>query len=456
MTKRNRSDHPENTELTLLEKNLRKTRNFQLKKLIFNTGLFAGSALYRTLEITVGIMGIVFLCLPLLWVFTVRKIFSGRNIFLNKNVAGKGGQQITVRYYNVGWSPVAGLGLLFSVLKGDLSFVGSTLVASDKRTGQPMSNYLSNQKPGILSLWNLRSGSKIGHEGFMATEWEYCFTRGFVSDLFIALRSIPAYFFRSTEQVYSASVTLLDIPFSNTTMDGAVDAIKSELETAEESRSFFFVNADCLNKSYRDKEYSTILKNATHVLPDGIGINIACKLIGCSLRENINGTDMLPYLCKMAASKQYSIYLLGGRQGVPEKMAAKIQGDFGVKIAGQQHGYFDHAKESEAIVDQVNTSRADILLVAFGAPLQERWITANRSRLKTKVCLGVGGLFDFYSGNTRRAPRWLRELGLEWVYRILQEPGRMWHRYVVGNPLFLYRVMAWWSREKIIQKGTKL
>jgi N-acetylglucosaminyldiphosphoundecaprenol N-acetyl-beta-D-mannosaminyltransferase len=126
-----------------------------------------------------------------------------------------------------------------------------------------------------------------------------------------------------------------------------------------------------------------------------------------------------------------------------------------VTIAGTHHGYFNHATESEGIVDLVNRSSADILLVAFGVPLQEKWIAANHSRLQTSVCMGVGGLFDFYSGNTRRAPRWLRELGLEWVYRILQEPGRMWQRYVVGNPLFLYRVLVWRGKQKNVSQGTK-
>lgn len=455
MTERNKSERLESEELTLLKNNLRKRHTVQLRKLLFNIGLFAGSALYRTLEIILGMTGVVFVCLPLFFILAVRKVFSGRKIFISQNVIGKGGVQITVRYFNVDWSPLAAFGLLLAVVRGDLSFVGSTLVNIDERAGQPMGNYLSDQRPGVLSLWNLRAGSKIGHEGFMATEWEYCFTKNFASDMFIALRSIPAYFFRSSRQEQSASVTLLGISFDNITMKEAVDLIHSEIETKSEARTFYFVNADCLNKSYRDAQYSTILKNANHVLPDGVGINIACKMIGRALRENINGTDMLPYLCRVAAREQYSIYLLGGRQGVAEKMADRIEAEFAVKIAGTHHGYFDHARGSEGIVDQVNQSGADILLVAFGAPLQERWIAANRSRIKAGACLGVGGLFDFYSGTTRRAPRWLRELGLEWVYRMMQEPGRMWHRYVVGNPLFLYRVLAWQAREKNTSKETK-
>ncbi|NTV93680.1 MAG: WecB/TagA/CpsF family glycosyltransferase, partial [Chlorobiaceae bacterium] len=106
-------------------------------------------------------------------------------------------------------------------------------------------------------------------------------------------------------------------------------------------------------------------------------------------------------------------------------------------------GYFDHRSESDAVIGKINSSGAAILLVAFGAPLQEIWIAEHRQKLLPRVLMGVGGLFDFYSGTIRRAPRWMREIGFEWVYRIFQEPARMWRRYVIGNPLFLYRVMKW-------------
>jgi N-acetylglucosaminyldiphosphoundecaprenol N-acetyl-beta-D-mannosaminyltransferase len=110
-----------------------------------------------------------------------------------------------------------------------------------------------------------------------------------------------------------------------------------------------------------------------------------------------------------------------------------------LKIAGARDGYFS-PEEEEGVVDAINGSGARILLVAFGAPRQELWLARWRDRLLAPVSMGVGGLFDFYSGRIPRAPLWMREMGLEWVYRLMQEPGRMWRRYVIGNPLFLYRV----------------
>jgi N-acetylglucosaminyldiphosphoundecaprenol N-acetyl-beta-D-mannosaminyltransferase len=108
-------------------------------------------------------------------------------------------------------------------------------------------------------------------------------------------------------------------------------------------------------------------------------------------------------------------------------------------IAGTRDGYFDAAEEAE-VIESINASGADILLVAFGAPRQDVWLKAHKQALRVPVRMGVGGLFDFYSGRIPRAPVWMREMGLEWTYRLLQEPGRMWRRYIIGNPLFLYRV----------------
>jgi N-acetylglucosaminyldiphosphoundecaprenol N-acetyl-beta-D-mannosaminyltransferase len=111
----------------------------------------------------------------------------------------------------------------------------------------------------------------------------------------------------------------------------------------------------------------------------------------------------------------------------------------GLEIAGARDGYF-RPEEEGAVIEAINGSGARILLVAFGAPRQELWIARWRDRLAPPVAMGVGGLFDFYSGRIPRAPVWMREIGLEWVFRLMQEPGRMWRRYVIGNPLFLYRV----------------
>jgi N-acetylglucosaminyldiphosphoundecaprenol N-acetyl-beta-D-mannosaminyltransferase len=113
----------------------------------------------------------------------------------------------------------------------------------------------------------------------------------------------------------------------------------------------------------------------------------------------------------------------------------------GLKIVGENNGYFEkNTIEEKNIINSINESHADILLVGLGAPFQEKWIHSHRKELSSKILMGVGGLFDFYSGNIPRAPLWIRKMGLEWTYRLYQEPRRMFKRYVIGNPLFIYRV----------------
>jgi N-acetylglucosaminyldiphosphoundecaprenol N-acetyl-beta-D-mannosaminyltransferase len=114
-----------------------------------------------------------------------------------------------------------------------------------------------------------------------------------------------------------------------------------------------------------------------------------------------------------------------------------------LKICGFRSGYFDHDKDSDIVIGEINDSRPDILLVAFGAPLQEKFIRKNAQKIEARVLMGVGGLFDFYSGRIARAPYWMRQLGMEWVFRLMKEPRRMWKRYIIGNPVFLYRVFRW-------------
>jgi N-acetylglucosaminyldiphosphoundecaprenol N-acetyl-beta-D-mannosaminyltransferase len=149
---------------------------------------------------------------------------------------------------------------------------------------------------------------------------------------------------------------------------------------------------------------------------------------------------MFPLLCEVAARERLPIYLLGARPGIAKAVADNMVKRYPeLEIAGTRDGYFDSGEE-QAVVDAINTSGARILLVAFGAPRQELWLERWRERLVPPVGMGVGGLFDFYSGRIPRAPVWMREMGLEWVFRLMQEPGRMWRRYIIGNPLFLYRV----------------
>lgn len=243
------------------------------------------------------------------------------------------------------------------------------------------------------------------------------------------------------------SINIFDVQIANITMKKSLELIEEAI-TKNEQRKMYFVNADCLNKVYKDPDYKKVLNAAKYIFGDGIGVKIGSKIIKNPIIDNVNGTDMLPLLCEQCEKNNSSIFLLGAKPGVPEDMKKNLENKFKkLKIASFHHGFFDKENESNNIVELINTSKADILLVAFGTPFQETWIHDYASRLNCSVLIGVGGLFDFFSGNMPRAPKWMRTLCIEWVYRLMQEPGRMWKRYILGNPLFIYRVIKWNSKK---------
>jgi exopolysaccharide biosynthesis WecB/TagA/CpsF family protein len=234
---------------------------------------------------------------------------------------------------------------------------------------------------------------------------------------------------------------VLGLPVDAMTLSSAADWV---LEQAAGTTpvTAHFVNAHCINVVAEDRSYRQALLAADRVLPDGSGIRMACRMLGHAAPDNVNGTDLLPLMCERLAAAGVSIYLLGGGPGVAAVMAENLIARWpGLRVAGSRDGFFSEDK-TEAVIDEINASGAAVLLVAMGVPRQELWIARHRALLAPRVCMGVGGLFDFFSGRIPRAPRVLRGLGLEWTWRLAQEPRRMWRRYLVGNPAFLLRVGA--------------
>lgn len=396
----------------------------------------------RIVEILAGLMVCTLLVPPVLLVFLWRKMITGVPVFHPRPVIGSHGRAITIYQFNRVWPPLRNLPLFYELLTRRLALVGTAITDSDQHLAVPENGYIRLIKPGIFSLWRVRQASRIAHEGQGAIEWEYVFKKRLVYDFLLLLRVLPSLVFGGSLSDSPDSLRIFDLDITNLTMREAIAQIDQTVAGTTQS-SVYFVNPDCLNKMITDPQYFQVLQAADQIFPDGIGLTIAGKMLRTPLKENINGTDMFPFLCEMAATREYSLFLLGGRPGVAEEMARRIQDRFHVRVAGTAHGYFDHDNDCAAVVEQINQSGADILLVGLGAPLQEKWIAAHRRALAPKVLMGVGGLFDFYSGNVKRAPRWVREIGLEWIYRIIQEPRRMWRRYVIGNPVFLYRVLKW-------------
>jgi N-acetylglucosaminyldiphosphoundecaprenol N-acetyl-beta-D-mannosaminyltransferase len=242
---------------------------------------------------------------------------------------------------------------------------------------------------------------------------------------------------------FPAGIEICGLRLLNLALDDAVAAIESAVLAGTPAR-VAFVNADCVNIAANDESYRDRLAAMDWVFADGIGMRIAGCLLNQPVRDNVNGTDLFPRLCAALAAHKRSLYLLGGRPGVADAAADWARTTHpGLRIAGTRHGYFD-AEGAENVVAEIQATRPDVLLVAMGVPVQEAWMERYASAAGAMVTLGVGGLFDFYSGRIPRAPLWMRRMGLEWVFRLLQEPGRLWRRYLIGNAVFLARVGREW------------
>jgi exopolysaccharide biosynthesis WecB/TagA/CpsF family protein len=203
-----------------------------------------------------------------------------------------------------------------------------------------------------------------------------------------------------------------------------------------------YVNAHSFNVAAADAVYRQALQGADLVLNDGSGVALAARLFGRRFPENLNGTDFNPALVSLAAERGWSVFLLGGAPGVAEATADCLTRRHpSLRIAGVHHGWFSPYDE-EAVVARVAEARPDVLLVAMGNPLQEVFLARHSRSLGARLGVGVGAWFDFECGNATRAPAWLRRAGLEWVHRLVREPGRLWRRYLLGNPAFLARAVS--------------
>lgn len=333
------------------------------------------------------------------------------------------------------------LALWLNVLRGDLALVGPRPLSVAEAAAVPVTDLVRfSVRPGVVSPFAVRSRVGLAHGRESESDRELVYSQSIRGDLGLAARSVVSGVLGGgAPREMPPLLNLFGIPIVNTSMD---EAVRWVIERASGGRRghLAFVNPDCLNIAWSHDAYHAVLRHADRVLPDGIGIHLGCRMLGYSLRANVNGTDMFPRLCEAAAQAALPIYLLGARPGIARAAADAMLARYpDLTVAGARDGYFRPEDEPD-VVEEINRSGARLLLVAFGAPRQELWIARWRERLEVPLAMGVGGLFDFYSGRIPRAPVWMREMGLEWVYRLLQEPGRMWRRYVIGNPLFLYRV----------------
>lgn len=243
---------------------------------------------------------------------------------------------------------------------------------------------------------------------------------------------------------HADTLSVLGVPVSDLTMDQAL-AYFEQLLMAPRTRAHavFYVNAHTLNVACDEPGFRDVLRGADRVFGDGTGVRWGVRwLHGHQLRDNVNGTDVVPLLFSRLAGRGLRYFLLGNTPERIERAAAHARAAFpGWELAGFHHGYLAQldAADHAAVIDKINASGAHMLLVGMGNPKQEQWIARHLPQLTVPLCMATGGLFDYWVGDLVRAPGWVRRLGHEWLHLLIRQPHKA-KRYLIGNPKFLARV----------------
>lgn len=246
------------------------------------------------------------------------------------------------------------------------------------------------------------------------------------------------------------TLSVLGLPIVSAMTHSVIQVILSP-----QKKQVSFLNAHYANMCVQNPKYRTAVKQADYILPDGIGIELAARLDGKQLAENLNGTDFVPALLNKAAALGLSVYLFGARPGTAIAAAQTLSNRIpDLIIAGTRDGY-EEAKNSAETIKAINASKADIVLVAMGAPKQELWIAQHKNELSAPLVMGVGALFEFLAGNVKRAPKIIRRIRMEWAWRLANEPRRLAKRYLVGNFTFLARAATYTAKRRATKEKIK-
>jgi N-acetylglucosaminyldiphosphoundecaprenol N-acetyl-beta-D-mannosaminyltransferase len=234
-------------------------------------------------------------------------------------------------------------------------------------------------------------------------------------------------------------INILGVKFDNITMSEAVNKI-SKFMDGNVTKCIYTPNPEIVMLAQKDAQFMDIMTEADMIVPDGIGIIKAAKMLKTPLKEKVGGCDLSYNLLEYMSKHSRSVFLFGAAPGTADKAAENMKKKFpGLIVAGTHNGYFKKEDEA-AIIEQINNSKPDLLLVALGAPKQEKWIFEHKNTIQAKVCIGVGGTLDIMAGNLRRAPKWMLKLNLEWLYRFVKQPTRF--KRFLELPKFVIKVFV--------------
>ena len=232
-------------------------------------------------------------------------------------------------------------------------------------------------------------------------------------------------------------ITLFGCPIDNLSFDDTLRKIEDSIQKRKPIRHCA-INAAKIVKIQSDRRLREVLVSSDMISPDGQSIVWASRFLKKPLTERVTGVDLMQKLLELSAKKGYKVFLFGAREEVIYELKEKLKRELpGLNLVGWRNGYFSKDEE-EGIVKEINQKKPDILFVGMSSPKKEYWMNKYQSALKVPLCMGVGGSFDVLVGKIKRAPQWMQKLGLEWFHRFLQEPTRMWKRYLVTNSLFFF------------------
>jgi N-acetylglucosaminyldiphosphoundecaprenol N-acetyl-beta-D-mannosaminyltransferase len=241
-------------------------------------------------------------------------------------------------------------------------------------------------------------------------------------------------------------VNVLGVGISALTPQTTLELMVNWIE-CRQKRTICVCAVHTIMECQRDPELRGMVNRASLAVPDGMPLVWIARLAGQRHVKRVYGPDLMLSFCTLAAQRGYRNYLLGGVAGQPERLAERLKTRFpDLPIVGE------HAtpirplpvEESEAAIEAINAADPDVVWVGMGTGFQERWMAENHQRLNASILVGVGAAFDMHAKKVRQAPAWMQQAGLEWLFRLIQEPRRLWRRYLLGNPAFVLKLLGQW------------
>lgn len=240
--------------------------------------------------------------------------------------------------------------------------------------------------------------------------------------------------------------SLLGVKISKLSLSSLLEQLTETIRT-DQKAIISYVNIHALNTAYENIRFRHFLNNANLVFCDGFGVKLGGRLVGQPIPARFTPPDWIDALSHVCTQNNFSMFILGAKPGVADKAAKRLQERFPMlRIVGVHHGYFDKStgnQENEQVIKMINTVKPNVLLVGFGMPTQEYWLEENWQRIQANIALPIGAAIDYIAGEVPRGPRLMTDYGFEWLSRLIIEPRRLWKRYIIGNPLFFWRILTY-------------